>query len=245
MTNVGIITQARMSSTRLPGKVLTAVNGKTILEYHLERLRAADTLLIVATTDNASDDAIADLAKTLGYPVFRGSEQNVLSRFAGAARAHALDVVVRVTSDCPFIDGTLVKRGIETFLALGDERAYLSNTLHRTYPRGLDFEVFSSRALYEAETHASSETEREHVTPYLYDKTKSKSKSRILQITRDNDASAHRVTLDTPEDLELITRLVEDHGANQLDSEQLIDLLEAHPELVRINAQVEQKKLGR
>src|SRR5690606_18445145 len=112
VTRVGIITQARMTSTRLPGKVLTRIGGKSALEHHLDRLREADAPVIVATTTNASDDPLADRAESLGYSVFRGSEHDVLSRFAGAAREHALDVVVRVTSDCPLIDGDLVNRGI-------------------------------------------------------------------------------------------------------------------------------------
>lgn len=240
---VGVITQARMTSSRLPGKVLLEAGGRTMLEHHLARLGPAGAQVIVATTVNGSDDPVAELAARLGFPVFRGSEADVLSRYAGAAREHDLDVVVRVTSDCPLIDGELVKLGIDRFLAEGDEDAYVSNALVRTYPRGLDFEVFSAAALLRADAEATSAIEREHVTPYLY--AREGTGNPRIHVTRDADASGLRITLDTPEDFELISRLIEQHDALDLNAERLIELLEAHPELTRLNEQIEQKKLGR
>ncbi|MFD8767546.1 cytidylyltransferase domain-containing protein [Microbacterium oxydans] len=241
MTRVGIITQARMTSTRLPGKVLLAAGGRTLLDHHIDRLQKLDLPLVVATTTNASDDPIAALAVSRGARLFRGSETDVLGRFAGAARDAGLDVVVRVTSDCPLIDPALVRRGIERFAELADPTAHVSNVLERTYPRGFDFEVFSAVALLEADARASLPADREHVTPFLY--SGRGADTSLHAITGTRDASRFRVTVDTPEDLAVIRALVETYSAADLSADEIIEVLEAHPELVALNADVEQKKL--
>lgn len=242
MTKVGIITQARMTSARLPGKVLLEADNCSMLEHHLNRLSAVGVEVVVATTTNEADDPIEELANQLGFSVFRGSEDDVLSRFAGAACHHGFDVVVRVTSDCPLIDGELVKEGIDAFLALGEKSAFVSNTLERTYPRGMDFEVFSAESLFDADVQASAQAEREHVTPRIH--SNSARGAMIRQVTRGRNASRYRITLDTEEDLSLILTLIERYSAAHLDVEQLIELFEKHPELAQINAAVEQKQLG-
>ena len=235
-----VITQARMTSTRLPGKVLLQAGGVTMLEHHLDRLSAAGLDTVVATTTNLDDDPVAVLADKLGAGVVRGSEHDVLSRFALAVREFTPDVVVRVTSDCPLVDGEAVRRGVEAWAAAGDPTLYASNALERTYPRGLDFEIFSASALLEADATATETPHREHVTPWLYaDGSRPK-----LNLQWERDASAYRITLDTPEDLQLLRTLIEDHDAHRLDTAGLVALLDDHPELVAINAQIEQKKLG-
>lgn len=236
---LGVITQARMTSTRLPGKVLMTAGGRSMLAHHVMRLQQAGLPVYVATTTNTTDDPVVAAAVELGAQVHRGSEDDVLARFAGTAEEFGLDTVVRVTSDCPLIDGALVADGIRIFEAAGDPDLYLSNSLERSYPRGFDFEVFSAAALLGAHRHAHSLAEREHVTPYLYS---GRYPTRALRRTA--DASRFRVTLDTAEDFELIRRLIEDHGAVDLDAEQIIAVLEAHPELTALNAHIEQKKLG-
>jgi spore coat polysaccharide biosynthesis protein SpsF len=236
---LGVITQARMTSTRLPGKVLMSAGGQSMLAHHVLRLRRAGLPVYVATTTNATDDPIVAAAAELGVEVHRGSEDDVLARFAGTIEEFGLEVVARVTSDCPLIDGALVAAGIRAFDEAGDPDLYLSNTLERSYPRGFDFEVFSATALLNADRDARSPAEREHVTPYLYS---GRQPTRALR--RASDASHYRVTLDTPDDFELIRRLIEDHGAADLDAEQIIAVLDAHPELAALNAHVEQKKLG-
>ncbi|WP_018477409.1 cytidylyltransferase domain-containing protein [Pontibacter roseus] len=239
---VGVISQARMTSTRLPGKVLLQAGGKAMLQHHIDRLQAAGLQVYLATTTNATDNPIAAFSAEASIPCFRGDEQNVLSRFYGCAVEHALDIIVRVTSDCPLIDGQLVADAVQQYLELDDEHVYLSNALVRTFPRGFDFEVFSFSLLQEAYERATREEELEHVTPYI-----NQNRSGHVQLqhyTRDQDASQFRITLDTPEDLELITVLIEQYQAQQMDGEQLIQLLESHPELPKINAHVEQKKLG-
>lgn len=242
MNRVGVITQARMTSTRLPGKILLKAGGRSLLAHHIGRLLHAGLPVYVATTTNETDDQVVTAAQDLGVPVFRGSESDVLDRFTRAADLFGLDTVARVTSDCPLIDGHLVRKGIEAYLDASDPDAYVSNTIERTYPRGLDFEVFSAHALNEACAKADLPAEREHVTPYLYTNRSGRTKTR--QITRGGDASRLRITVDTEDDYELIRRLIEDHHADKLDAEQIIALFSRHPELTSINSHVEQKTLG-
>lgn len=239
---VGVVTQARTTSTRLPGKVLIEVAGRTLLDHHLDRLEAAGLTTYVATTTNDTDDPIVELARRRGLAVFRGSEDDVLSRFAGVVREHALDTVVRVTSDCPLIDGEVIRAALEEYAAADDPWLYLSNGVVRTFPRGMDFEVFSGQALLDADARATEPAEREHVTPYLY--TNGSGRITRRDVVRSPDASAYRLTLDTADDLALLRTLIEDHDASALDVDGLVALLDAHPELVAINAHVEQKKLG-
>jgi spore coat polysaccharide biosynthesis protein SpsF len=170
--------------------------------------------------------------------VYRGSEDDVLGRFAGAVTEFGLETVVRVTSDCPLIDGAVVAQGVAVFEEAGDPELYVSNTQERSFPRGFDFEVFSAAALLDAHRHADSSSEREHVTPYLYS-----GRRPTRSVLRSGDASQYRVTLDTQEDLTLITRLIEEYGAADLDAEEIIALLDAHPDLVAINAHIAQRKL--
>lgn len=238
----GVITQARMTSTRLPGKVLIEVGGKTLLDWHLDRLEAAGLSPYVATTANETDEPIVALAERRGLPVHRGSEHDVLARFTGCIEEFDLEGVVRVTSDCPLIDGAPIAEAMATFEHADDPWLYLSNGLERTWPRGFDFEVFSAQALLDAGARATEEPHREHVTPYLYANVSGR--MTLRNVARSADASGYRVTLDTPDDLVLIRELIENHGAGSLDAEGIIAVLDAHPELVAINAHIEQKKLG-
>jgi spore coat polysaccharide biosynthesis protein SpsF len=244
MTRVGVVTQARTGSTRLPGKVLMEAAGRTMLEHHLDRFDASGLDVYVATTDGPADDRIAELAERRGVAVFRGSEQDVLSRFAGCARANDLDVVVRVTSDCPLIDGVVVAEGVTRFLQLRDENGddvYVSNTLERTFPRGFDFEVFAASVLNRADREATVQSDREHVTPWLY--AGAHRLPHVVQVHRSVDRSQYRVTLDTPEDLAQIRRLIEEHGATALDCAEIIELLDTHPELVVLDPEVGQRQV--
>jgi spore coat polysaccharide biosynthesis protein SpsF len=238
---VGIITQARLGSSRLPGKVLLKAGGKALLAHHIERLQQSGHPVIVATTTEKIDDAIVEFCEHRNLPYFRGDEQNVLSRFYGCAVRYGLKVIVRVTSDCPLIDGTLIKTAVENYFLSDDPRVYASNCLVRTYPRGLDFEIFSFVLLEEAYLHAFSPVEKEHVTPYLY---QNKPESIIIKhVTDENNNSQFRITLDTVEDYHLIKILIEEHQANTLPSSEIIELLKNRPELPAINAHVEQNKL--
>ncbi|HWD80698.1 MAG TPA: glycosyltransferase family protein [Kribbella sp.] len=239
---VGIITQVRVTSTRLPAKVLLTVAGRSYLEHHLDRLSRTGLPAIVATTTNFNDDLVVQLCNEDGFPVFRGSEDDVLSRFAGAAREHDLDGIVRVTSDCPLIDPEIVAAGVDRWRAENDPDLYISNCLERTYPRGMDFEIFSAARLYDAEQKATLKADREHVTSYLHQNRSGE--MRLLNLPWSGGGSQYRLTLDTADDWKLLDALFEDFGASELGCAELVAILDEHPELAALNAHIEQKKLG-
>ncbi|GAB2666351.1 cytidylyltransferase domain-containing protein [Kribbella swartbergensis] len=239
---IAVVTQARATSTRLPAKVLMEAGGRTYLEHHVDRLRRTDLPVIVATTTNGNDDPIVRLAERAGIPYFRGSEDDVLSRFAGAARQFGLDGVVRVTSDCPLIDPEIVASGVERWRAENDVNVYLSNCLERTHPRGMDYEVFSAARLFEAEERATLPADREHVTPYLHQNRPGD--IRLVSLPWAGGGSQYRLTLDTEDDRRLLSTLIEDFAADKLNCAELVALLDARPELAALNAHIEQKKLG-
>ncbi|WP_029421613.1 cytidylyltransferase domain-containing protein [Alicyclobacillus macrosporangiidus] len=243
--NIVIITQARMSSTRLPGKVLKEVLGQPLLVYHIERLKRVPsaTQVVVATTTNPADDAIVRVCEASGCAYVRGSEEDVLSRYHLAARAYSADIVVRVTSDCPLIDPAVVDRIIRYYVEHRERMDYVANTVERTYPRGMDTEVFSFQALEEAHREAKLGYEREHVTPFFYTHPE---RYRMGNVAYHTDVSHHRWTVDTPEDFELIRRIIEALYPEKQDFtlEDVLALLDQHPEWTALNAHVLQKRLG-
>lgn len=238
---VGIITQARMTSTRLPGKVLKEVKGVPLLRYHLDRLSWAGVPVVVATTVNREDDPIVNLCESLGVSCFRGDEFDVLGRFYGAAAKAHFDTVVRVTSDCPLIDGRMIAKALVQFEKTGSPHTYLSNCLKRTFPRGFDFEIFSFEDLQDANQKATEQSQREHVTPYINQNISGR--IRILDFVSDIDLSSWRLTVDEVDDFKLMTRLIEDYGCAAVDYSGIKDVLMAHPELKKINQHIEQKKV--
>lgn len=235
-----IIVQARMTSTRLPGKVLLPLAGEPMLARLIERLRRVRRAngIVVATTTNATDDPIAALCAQLDVPCHRGSEQDVLSRYADAARLYGADVVVRITADCPLIDPALIDQLIETYEE-GDSD-YVSNMLPPTWPYGMAVEVFSAAALAQAHAEATQAAEREHVTPFLYWHPE---RYRLRNVASPVDLSRHRWTVDTPEDYELVRRLF-DHlmpTQPQFTQADVLALLDQHPDWIAINQHVRQK----
>ncbi|WP_061212750.1 cytidylyltransferase domain-containing protein [Syntrophomonas wolfei] len=239
-----VIVQARMTSTRLPGKVLCEVMGKPLLEYQIERLRQVTQAdeLIIATTTNDTDQPIIELCKRLGVAYYRGPEEDVLSRYYEAAAQFGADVVVRVTSDCPLIDPGVMDEVISLYINNYEKYDYVSNTLERTYPRGLDTEVFSMAALEKACREAREKPEREHVTLFMYRRPE---QFRLANSSNAIDYSQHRWTLDTPEDFQFIKLILQElYPLNSRFSwMELIGLLNEHPEWVQINAAVKQKEL--
>lgn len=237
-----IIIQARMTSTRLPGKVLLPLCGKTVLEMMLERLEKFKRHIVVATTDDGSEAPIVSLCETLGVHCFRGDTDNVLERYCLCAQAFAADeksTIVRLTSDCPLIDPDILQETLEYF---GSGRFdYVSNCLERTFPRGLDCEVFSFKALETAYQNAVTAMEKEHVTTYIH--TTHKERFAIGSYTYGKDVSGYRLTLDEPDDYEAIQALYRQFECrSDFTFEMLLDMLEKHPHIAQINAHVEQKK---
>lgn len=235
-----IIVQARMTSTRLPGKVLLPLAGVPMLTRLVERLRRVQRAdgIVVATTTNATDDTISALCAQLGVPCHRGSEHDVLSRYADAARLHGADVVVRITSDCPLIDPALIDQVIAAYEEGGSD--YVSNMLPPTWPYGMAVEVFSAAALAQAHAEATQAAEREHVTPFLYWHPE---RYRLRNVASPVDLSHHRWTVDTPEDYALVSRLFDHLMPTRPDFTQadVLALLDAHPDWIAINQHIQQK----
>lgn len=238
------IIQARMGSARFPGKILKTINGKTLLEYQLERVKFAKTInqIIVATTIKETEEPIVQLCKKLCIDYYRGSEQDVLSRYYETAKNYHVDVIVRLTSDCPIIDPEVIDRVVSYYLSNQPSVDYVSNTLQRTFPRGLDTEVFSFQALYKAYHNAVLPRDREHVTAYFYTNP---DLFRLQSIENEHNYGNYRWTVDTEEDFELI-RLILSELYNQNNSfslEDVIKLFKEYPEWNEINAHIEQKEL--
>jgi spore coat polysaccharide biosynthesis protein SpsF len=233
MRTVAII-QARMTSTRLPGKILADLAGCPLLERVVGRAKRAKLLQLVAiaTTDRPTDDAVAALCDKIGVACFRGSEDDVLDRYYQAAKTFAAETVVRLTADCPLLDPDVIDRAVRCFQA-GDFD-YLSNGVERTYPDGLDTEVFRFTALERAWREARLKSEREHVTPYLY---KHPELFRLGSEKNDRDFSALRWTVDEPEDLEFVRAVYGHFGPERtFGMADVLKLLGEHPELQAINA---------
>ncbi|PWK16177.1 cytidylyltransferase domain-containing protein [Tumebacillus permanentifrigoris] len=239
-----VIVQARMGSSRLPGKVMLDLMGKPVLAHVIERCQSIAQIdeVVIATTENPSDDVLVHVAEHWGVTCTRGSEDDVLSRYYQAARASQADVVMRVTSDCPFLDPSVSGAVLQQLLS-NPHLDYVSNGLVCSYPRGLDTEAFTFAALEKAYQEATLPFEREHVTPYLYQNPQ------IFQLASHENAvdySQYRWTLDTPEDWELISQVYQGlYRPGEIFSwQQGIQFMEQHPELRAINAHIEQKKLG-
>lgn len=232
-----VIIQARMGSTRLPGKVMKDLCGKTVLQHVIERVRIGCENIVIATSDKPQDDAIEAEAKRCGAKVFRGSEHDVLSRYYGAAKENNADLVVRVTSDCPLYDGFLLR----DMLAYFKDEDYLSNCLERRFPRGLDTEIFTFAALEKAHKEAKQDFEREHVTPYI---NRNPELFKIRHYKQQPDLSALRWTLDTDEDWQMIEAVYKALYKGKIFSTvEVVNFLQAHPEVAEINAHIEQKKV--
>jgi spore coat polysaccharide biosynthesis protein SpsF len=203
--SVTCIVQARMGSTRLPGKVLVELGGEPLLAFLLRRLAPlAPDALVVATTDTGADDPVADLARARDVEVVRGSERDVLSRFVLALDRFPADTVVRITADCPLVDPAVVRGALALRAATGAD--YVSNTLVRTYPDGLDTEVIDAEVLRIAGAEAVDPVEREHVTPFVYRRPE---RFGLRTFRHRTVLSDQRWTVDTAEDVERVRRLVD------------------------------------
>ena len=239
--NVVAIIQARMGSSRLPGKVMLDLAGEPMLARVVSRLRRAESLdeIVVATTNDPRDDALAALCAQRAWPCFRGSEDDVLDRYHRAAAAHDAEVIVRITSDCPLIDPDVLDATIAGFLAGQPTTDYACN-FHprRTFPRGLDAEVFSRAALDRCWREAADPYSREHVTAFIY---KNPHLFNLRGIESGGDWSHLRWTVDTPEDFELV-RLISAHfGHDAFTWREVLAAFEQHPEWAGLNRHVLQK----
>jgi spore coat polysaccharide biosynthesis protein SpsF len=225
-----------MSSTRLPGKVLLDIQGKPLLEHVIDRVKASKLInqIVIATCSNEKDKAIINFAQQRGIPYYVGSEEDVLDRFYQAAKRFGAEIIVRITGDDPFLDPEVIDRVVTYYLNHQDSLDYVSNWIKPTYPEGLDVEVFSFAALEKAWREANKPSEREHVTPYIWNHPEL---FRLSNIENDEDLSNLRWTVDTEADLkftlEIYARLY--HGQVFLMKD-ILALLRKEPELNLINS---------
>ena len=240
--NTVAIVQARMTSTRLPGKVLLDVMDRSMLSYQLERVSRVTAIdrIVIATTTNATDDPVAHFAETGGFGLYRGSENDVLGRFQAAAEAHVADTVVRLTADCPLADPEVIDLLIRRYREAAPACDYATNGIPRSYPAGLDAEIFSRSVLEIAAREATDPYDREHVTPFLY---RNPQRFRLLSVVHEPDLSEERWTLDEPGDFALIRRIIEAlYPENpEFRMADVIALLDLHPDWRELNRGVQEK----
>lgn len=235
------IVQARMGSSRLSGKVLRKIKGKTLLELYLNRVKLNQLIdkIVIATTTKSSDDIIEELAKKLGFDCFRGSESDLLDRFWQCAKKYKADVIVRLTADDPFVDYQVIDRAIKIFNE--NQADFVTNHFEPTYPEGLDIEVYSIGALERSWQDAKLLSEREHVFPYIQNH---QSQFKVINFRQDSDYSHLRWTIDYDCDLEM-TKIIYDYLYNDNPiflQDDILSLLEKHPEIAEMNAHINRKE---
>jgi spore coat polysaccharide biosynthesis protein SpsF len=234
-----------MGSTRLPGKVMMELAGRPLIDHVIERVSGTAGIddIVVATSHSSADDPLVDHLSGSRVAVFRGSETDVLARYAEAARFASADAIVRVTADCPLLSPAVSGRVVAAFRA--DRSAdYVSNTVIRSFPRGLDTEVCTLGALLKAHHEATDPADREHVTPFLW---RQPQRFAIQQVVDVVDRSHHRWTVDTPADFDFVQRVysaLQRPGAPPFEMDAVLRCLDAHPDWVEINRDVRQKELG-
>lgn len=238
--NIGTIVQARMGSSRLPGKIIKEISGKQMLLHCLDRIKQSKNhgSLIVATTSKSSDDVVEKLCNINKIKYYRGSEEDVLDRYYKAALENKLDVIVRITSDCPLIDPVLIDILVDIFFS-EPKLDYVSNSFPtRSFPRGFDVEVISFRALEKAWQEDKNLEWREHVTPYIQSNPKI---FRLINVVNDEDNSNIRLTVDTPEDLSFLRKLFDTVNIGQLDYQKIITLSVKYDDLFSMNSHIKDK----
>ena len=203
------VTQARTGSSRFPNKVMKLIDGETLFKIHINRIKKSQKInkIVVATTNKKEDDIIELESKKLNVSCYRGDVEDVLDRFYKAVKKHKPDYIIRLTSDCPLIDPILIDKIVHT--AINSNYDYCSNTLIESYPDGQDIEIFTYKSLKKAWKESYLISDREHVTPYM------KKNFKTLNIHSNNNFSKVRMTVDEPDDLIVIKKLVKKLGLNE------------------------------
>lgn len=243
MAKVVALVQARMSSSRFPGKVLEPLGGMPMIAFMIERVRRARTLdeIVVVTSEDATDDPLAEALAARGIEVFRGDLDDVLKRYAGAAEAYDASVVVRLTGDCPLVDPTLVDEVVTTLLESGAD--YASNIDPPTYADGLDVEAFTRAALTRAHETASDQPAREHVTLWMRRDEAGFARVNVPALL---DSASLRLTVDYPDDLEVVREIVAspDMSSPDFDRYDIFRYLEKNTGLLDRNRHVRNEALA-
>jgi spore coat polysaccharide biosynthesis protein SpsF len=236
-TNVVAIIQARMGSTRLPGKVLADISGKPMLWHLVQRLREANCLceVVVATSEKPSDNLIESFCREQNISCFRGSEEDVLDRFYQAAKVFRVDIAIRITADCPLMDGRIIDDVFQLLLDSGSDYAGNCNFGPATFPDGLDVEMFTFATLECAWKEADKRYQREHVTSYI---TENSNQFKCENLLAPRDLNQWRLTVDEPEDLELIREIFKslDRFGELFSFQEVVAFLDEHPDFLKINS---------
>ncbi len=238
------LVQARLGSTRLPGKALMEIAGRPMLSHVIARALAVPGVdeVVLATTVSREDEALVELARSQGVPSVRGSVEDVLDRFHSALLEYPADAVLRVTADCPLLDPEVSGLVVEDYLAHREEADYVGNVQPLTYPDGLDTEVFAAAALERAWREARLPSDREHVTTYIRDQ---RNGFRVRNVAHGEDLSRLRWTVDEARDLEFVrvvhAELAPD-GARIFGMREVLELLRARPGLPALNAGIERNE---
>lgn len=239
---IGCIIQARMGSTRLPGKVLMKLDKQnTVLDYVIQQLKHCKNIekIIIATTSLKEDDVIETFAKNNNILYFRGNSLDVLDRYYQCAKLHNLTIIIRITADNPLVDPNIVEKVLTEFKLHSYD--YVSNAIVRSFPYGTETEVFSFDALEKGWNNVKNNNEREHVTPYFYNNPK---KFKIHNVKHQNDLSSFRWTVDQIEDFTLVKNIISKINKRPILIEDIINLLTEEPDLYTINKNVQHNHLG-
>lgn len=238
---IGIMIQARMASTRLPKKIIKKIEGKTVLEHVIFRVKQIKNInkIILATTDKKEDDVLEKIAEKLDILVYHGSENDVLDRFYQTANLFKIDPIVRITADCPLIDPEIAEKVINLYFKGNYD--YVSNIHPPTFPDGMDIEIFNFKSLKKAWKEAKLPSEREHVTPYI---TKNPKIFKVGNLINAKDLSHLRLTLDEEEDFILIKKIYKELCPQNpfFGLEDILKLLERKPELIKINQHIKRNE---
>jgi spore coat polysaccharide biosynthesis protein SpsF len=243
--NIVSIVQARMGATRFPGKVLLDIEGRPMLWHVVDRLRRSRLIgrIVVATSLNGENDAVEDFCENNSIDCYRGSETDVLDRYYQTARLHDAAVIVRITADCPLIDPVVTDKVVSAYIKNRKNLSGASNIIARTYPRGLDTEVVSFKALEECWRSARADYQREHVVVWIYE---NKDSYPMASVINNEDISGLRWTVDEEKDIDLVReiyRRLYKKGSIFLMKD-ILDLLKREPYLMDINKDVEQKPVA-
>ena len=235
MSNISAIIQARIGSTRLPGKVLMKLNEDTVLSLLLKQLKHSKFLdeKIIATTNNPKDDVIEKFTTSNNIKLFRGDSDNVLDRYYQCAKKFSLTHIVRITADNPLIDPDIIDQAIKKYSTFNYD--YLTNSINRTFPNGTEVEIFSFDALEIAWKYAKKKSEREHVTPYFYNNPK---KFKIHHFKQKKNQSKFRYTIDHKEDYALVVEILSRIKKRPVRTSDIIDLLTTNPQLLKLNSHI-------
>lgn len=236
---INCIIQARMGSERLPGKVILPILNKQIILYTLDRLNKSKYIdqLIVATSDNESENSLVDIVKKNGYEVFRGDEKDVLKRYKEASDVFKSDIILRVTGDCPMVDSDIVDNVI-TYYKMNNYD-YVRLDVPNTFIRGFDVEVFSKKVLDQVDKLAKTTSEREHVTLYIYNNPE---KFNIGYVKGNEFYNKdYRLCVDTKEDFDLVNKIYESFKDEFVPAKEIVKYLDNNMKLVKINSMIKQK----